>query len=564
MPQSVLSWERVQSLVPAPLTDAQLEELLFYSKAELVDHDGDELTVSVTPDRLDLLCEAGLGLYLAGAADLARGLPKLKEVPSEGLPPSFTVDGSVDPTRPHLSGVLLRAPKATGLDAGTLAEAVRFQELLHATIGRDRRAASLGIYPWERLTNPIRYSLEPFHDVRFVPLDGEEEVDAVRFFQEHPLAARYGTLGRVGDRCLVLRDAAGAILSLPPILNSRAAGEAREGDRELLLEATGTNRRTVRETLGLLLLVFVVRGWSVQPVEVVGPGRARDDGRSVFSPGSVELPADLIRTVGGVALSRVEVTRRLGRARLSTRPRSGGWTVAVPPWRPDLGAPIDVVEDVLLAAPVRPEDGVVPATATRGRRLPEVVFRRRVATELLGLGFAAPNTPVLVSDETVARLSGSAPIRVANPVSSEFAYLRDRILLSHLEVLARNTRHGYPQRFAEVGPVVVRAPESESGGTTRYHASLVVASDTAGFAEAAALVDYLLRRRDVLAVREPAELPALIGGRAARARVAGEVVAELGEVHPETLTALGVPVPVAWAELDLSALWPLVAGREAA
>jgi phenylalanyl-tRNA synthetase beta subunit len=136
------------------------------------------------------------------------------------------------------------------------------------------------------------------------------------------------------------------------------------------------------------------------------------------------------------------------------------------------------------------------------------------------------------------------------------------LLLSHLDVLAHNTRHGYPQRFAEVGPVVVRSPESDAGGDTRYHASLVVASDTAGFSDAAALLDYLLRRRDVLAVREPVELPGLIPGRAARARIAGEVVAELGEVHPQILSELGVPVPVAWAELDLTALWPLVARRE--
>ena len=58
-------------------------------------------------------------------------------------------------------------------------------------------------------------------------------------------------------------------------------------------------------------------------------------------------------------------------------------------------------------------------------------------------------------------------------------------------------------------------------------------------------------------------LPGAIPGRAARLRLAGEVVAELGEVDPEILTSLGVPVPVAWAEVDLSALWPLLAGREA-
>jgi phenylalanyl-tRNA synthetase beta chain len=564
MPQSILSWERVQALVSVPLTDPQLDDLLFSSKAELVGRDGDSLTISVTPDRLDLLSEAGLALHLAGALEVAHGLPKLRDVPAATPRPAFQVDASVDPIRPWISGVLVHAPDDGGLDAGTLAEAIRFQELLHATVGRDRRAASLGIYPWERVEPPVRYALEPLGDVRIVPLDGSEEVGGGRFFQEHPLAARYGLLGRVGDRCLVLRDADGEVLSLPPVLNSRSAGEARTGDRELLLESTGTQLRTVRESLGLLLLVFAGRGWSVEAVEVDGPGGRHDDGRAVLSPPAVELSPTLLREVAGVAYPSAEVERRLSRARLSARPHAGGWRVEMPPWRPDLGAPVDVVEDVLISVPLRPEDGVVPPSATRGRRRPEVVFRRRVATDLLGLGFAAPNTTVLVSEASVARLAGTTPIRLTNPVSTEFAYLRERLLTSHLDVLAHNTRHGYPQRFAEVGPVVVRSSEAESGGDTRHHASLVIASDSAGFADAAALVDYLLRRRDVLSVREPTELPGLIPGRAARARISGEVVAELGEVHPQVLSGLGVPVPVAWAELDLSALWPLVARHEGA
>jgi len=562
MPQSVLSWERVQSLLPVPVTESELDELLFVSKAELAGRDGDALTISVTPDRLDLLCEGGLAIHLAGALEAARGLPKLRQAAPVSSGPTFRVDGSVEPIRPWIAGLLVRSPDEAGLDAGTLAEAIRFQELLHATVGRDRRSASLGIYPWERVEPPVRYGLEPLADVRFVPLDGNEEVGGEAFFHDHPLAARYGALGRTGDRCLVLRDADGEVLSLPPVLNSRAAGEARTGDRELLLESTGTHPRTVEETLALLSLVFLARDWSVEPVAVEGPGERRDDGRHLVTPRTIDLSSALLREVGGVALPSVEVERRLARSRLSSRPHPGGWRVEVPAWRPDLGAPIDVVEDVLIAVPIRPEDGVVPPSPTRGRRRREVVFRRRVATDLLGLGFAAPNTTVLVGEAAVARLPGVAPIHVANPVSAEFAFVRDRLLLSHLDVLARNTRHGYPQRFAEVGPVVVRSTDAESGGATRYHASLVVASDDAGFAEAAALVDYLLRRQDVLAVREPAELPGLIPGRAARARIAGEAVAELGEVHPQVLSELGVPVPVAWAELDLSALGPLVARHE--
>ncbi len=562
MPQSVLSQERLRSLLRVPVSDAQLDDLLFSSKAEVAGRDGDALTISVTPDRLDLLSEAGLALYLEGALDAVHGLPRVVAGPSPSIAPGLDVDASVAPLRPYIAAVVVRAPEDSALDAGTLAEAIRFQELLHATIGRDRRVASLGVYPWDRIVPPVRYSLEPLDQVRFVPLDGTEEVPAEDFFRDHPLAARYGEFGRIGNRCLVLHDAAHAVLSLPPVLNSRTVGEARPGDRELLLEATGTRARSVRETLGLFLVVFAGRGWSVTPVEVRGPGPPRDDGAAGIAPHSIDLPSAAVREMAGEPLSAPEVERRLGRSRLSARPHEGGWRVEAPPWRPDLLTPADAIEDVLLAVPVRPESGRLPPSFTRGRRRPEIAFRRRLATELLGLGFSAPYTSLLVSEGTVARVPGSVAIRIRNPVSMEFAYLRDRLLLSHLDVLARNTRHGYPQRFGEVGPVIVPAPSSEAGGATRYHASLVLASDSAGFSDAAAYLDYLLRGRDVVAVREPADVLGTIPGRAARARVAGEVVAQLGEVHPQILTEISVPVPVAWAEVDLTALWPLVARHE--
>jgi phenylalanyl-tRNA synthetase beta chain len=558
MPTATLSRARVAALLPSTLSPEQWEELLFASKAEIESTNGDDLVLSATPDRLDLLSEGGLALYLQGVTGAAAGLPPPGAGGPTGVPAALEVDSSVVPIRPEIGAAIVRSHDPHGLDAGLLAEAIRFQELIHATIGRDRRAASLGIYPLERLEWPVRYSLDPIGSIRFVPLDATEEIEGERFFQEHPMAARYGPLGRLGDRCLVLRDHRGEVLSLPPVLNGRTAGEARIGDRELLLESTGTRERSVREALGLLLAPFVAQRWSVTPVPVHRTSGTTNDGRGFIAPRTVDLSSALVRSVSGLALTSGEVEHRLARARLGVHPTAGGWAVEAPPWRPDLTAPIDVAEDVVLSGGVRAEDGIVPPSRTRGRRLEAVELRRRVATWLLGLGYSLPNTPVLVSEATVARVGGPGPIHLTNPVSAEYAYVRDRLLLSHLDVLARNTRHGYPQRFAEVGPVVVRAPEAEAGASTRYHAGAIVASESAGFADAAALVDYLLRALDLGSVREPVEIAATIPGRAARVRIAGEPVAEIGEIHPRLLSEIGVPVPVAWAELDLAALGPLL------
>jgi phenylalanyl-tRNA synthetase beta chain len=557
VPQSILRREGVLGLLPNRISDAALEDLLFSSKAELEAQDAETLTVSATPDRLDLLSEGGLALSLAGAMEAAKGVPRPKVIEGPGPAPRVRVEESVRSIRPVIAAVLVSAPTDAGLDALTLAEAVRFQELLHASVGRERKAASLGIYPYERLSPPFRYALDPMSGVRFVPLEGSEEVTAEAFFRDHPMAAKFGALGRVRDSCLTLRDARGTILSLPPILNSRTGGEARVGDRGLLLESTGTRERAVRESLGLLLVVFASRGWSVTPVAIEG-GPTPGDGRSVFSDRSLELPRATLEAISGTKHAAGEVESRLARLRLGGHPHAGGWRVEVPPWRPDLLTAVDLAEDVILAQVVRPEDGLLPPSHGRGRRRRFTTFRRRFSDALLGLGYSVPFTTVLVGEGTVRRLAGTSPIRLSYPPSAEWAYVRDRLLLSHLEILGTNTRHRYPQRFAEVAPVVVADPTAEPGAQTRYHAGAMIAGEGAGFADAAALVDYLLRGVDIVPVREPAEIPGTVAGRSARARVAGESVAEMGELHPRVLSELGVPVPVAWAELDLSALFPLV------
>lgn len=563
MPQSVLSANRVLELVGEPLSRPELEEQLFRSKAELKEWTEDALTIEVTPDRLDLLSEGGLGLFLQGSLGLKTGAVPLPE-PAPALDrPSVLVEAGVGPLRPYLAGAILTAPPGVALDAGLYAEAIRFQEVLHATIGLDRRAASLGLYPWERLRPPIRYSLEPVDGVRFVPLDGGAEVDGRRFFAEHVMAQKYGRLGRSNGECLTLRDAEGEILSLPPILNSRKAGEIRIGDRELLLESTGTRATRVEEAVGLMLLPFVARGWSLRPLRVEYPDRA-DSGVDWISPRRLPFTASTLRDLAGLALPDSEVEGFLGRARLAATKAADGWWVATPPWRPDLQTSVDLTEEVLDVRGILPEEALLSPSATRGQRLAETRYRRQVRRYLLGLGCVELRSPVLVSGRHTVLLGRVAAIHVVNPVSDLFSHVRDAVQVSLVAALEHNVRYPYPQLFSDVGPVVVPDPREPSGGATRWHAGIVLASERAGFADAAAWADYLLGAFGAQGVREPTDLPGTIPGRAARLRIAGEVVAEIGEIAPSVLTELKVPMPAAWAEVDLTALWPLVRRTESA
>lgn len=554
MPRVTLSAARLQRRLGVRLEAERLEELLWASKAQLESHHEDALEVEGTADRLDLLTESGLALHLAGGLGRAKGAPPL--LPDPATEVEVEVDASVSPLRPALAALTVAAPEGVSLDDDLLAEAVQFQELLHATLGMGRRLASLGIYPLERVRPPLHYALAPVDRVRFTPLDADGPVGGAEFLAGHPMAQAYGALGRSGEQCLVLRDSAGTILSLPPILNSRDAGEARPGDRRLLLESTGVRSSRVSDAVALLALVFVSNGWHVGRVAVA----PLPEGPAPSAPRTLHLGRVMLDGLSGSHLASAEVRSALERARFDVHDVPDGWRVTAAPWRVDLHAPVDVAEDLLLAHGVRAEDGLLPPSATRGARSPAAHLRARVSDLLLGLGFVPLFTPVLVPESAVALTGRSKAVTLGNPVSEQFARMRDAVQTSLLVALGHNVRHGYPQRLSEVGPVVVVSGTAESGAETRDHAGVLLAGEGAGFAQAASVVDYVMRSLGAVGVREPVALPATIAGRSAVLRLAGVQVAEVGEIAPEVLQDLRCPVPVAWAEVDLTALAPLLGG----
>src|SRR5579863_8210886 len=110
MPQSTIDVPRLAELLPKRLSHAELAEVLWTSKAELGEIEGDEARVEATADRLDLLCEGGLGLYLQGVLGGAQGLPPLRAA-SGVTPLAISVDPSVAPLRPAIAAVVVAPPE---------------------------------------------------------------------------------------------------------------------------------------------------------------------------------------------------------------------------------------------------------------------------------------------------------------------------------------------------------------------------------------------------------------------------------------------------------------------
>ncbi|MBV9098289.1 MAG: phenylalanine--tRNA ligase subunit beta [Frankiaceae bacterium] len=267
-------------------------------------------------------------------------------------------------------------------------------------------------------------------------------------------------------------------------------------------------------------------------------------------------------------------------------------TVVPPSWRPDLRAPVDLVEEVVRLEGYAQLPATVPA-APAGRGLTRAQRQRR----LVGRAFAAAGFVEVVTYPFVAADIGERlmfepadarwpAVRLANPVSEQEPYLRPTLLPGLLAAAARNVARGTPDvAIYEVGPVFRAAPGAPistppagvrpsdevvaameaSVPFQPLHAAVVLAGDRepagwwgkgraadwtdavdAAQAAAAALGLALTVEADPHAPWHP--------GRSAALYADGRLVGHAGELHPRVVEAFDLPARACAMELRVDEL----------
>ena len=315
-----------------------------------------------------------------------------------------------------------------------------------------------------------------------------------------------------------------------------------------------------------------------------------------YEPTVVEIAADLPERTAGMPIDRATVVAHLeqvgcqvgGDARL---------TVVVPPWRPDLTDPADLVEEVVRligydAIPSRLPQAPAGYGLTREQRL-----RRRAGVALAGVGIVDVLTYPFIGEQDLDALliSGDdrrrcAP-RLANPLSEEQPFLRTTLLPGLLAAVRRNQSRGTDDVIVgEIGRVFVTPDGSLATGiepprpgvTARpteaeltaieallpeqpHHLAVVLAGDREsagwwGAGRQATWADAVEVARTVAAtlgvtlnVTQGADGP-FHPGRTAALVVGDEVIGFAGELHPRVVSAYSIPPRSCALELDLDAL----------
>jgi len=309
-----------------------------------------------------------------------------------------------------------------------------------------------------------------------------------------------------------------------------------------------------------------------------------------IEPASIFLPAEFAASLTGVNYAAEDIQVTLVKIGCQVKSSSDGFEVVPPSWRPDLTHKTDLVEEIARILGYDEIPSRLPV-APPGRGLTKKQkLRRLVANYLASSGqVEVLNYPFLTKEQNeYFSNSGSASVKLANPMQEEVNQLRLSLLPGLLEAAKRNlSRTLVDLSIYEMG-LVFQAPVSADrvnlpSGTekpsdsdlAKLQASVPIQplmlgvlfvgdrvgqqvgrkSIRASYADAISLARNLGQMLSVDIVIEQSEPRGFHPGRSAVLKVKDQVIGFAGEIHPELARLNDLPRQVAVLEINLDVLF---------
>lgn len=503
--------------------------------------------------RPDLFDVGGIARALKGYLGEVEGLPEYSVWPSDV---KVIVEESVDSPdchRPFIRCAVIEMPPITDV---TLVSLMKLQEALHWGVGRDRKLASIGVYDLDTVKPPFTYTtLDPDKD-SFEPLGRPGETMTGReILEKHPKGIGYAKLLADHQRYPVLKDAAGAVLSMPPIINSEST-KVKLGSKRLFIDVTGISQSAVVKSLDTFVSSLLELGGKAYSVQL--QGKSERIASPDLNPRTMDIDLDAARRWLGLPLDAGSLVAALRRMRLDAAPADASGTkfrVRYPALRTDFKHMVDVFEDLAIGYGYK---NIVPryaSQATTGQARPEDDASDLARSVMLGLGFSEiMSLPMTTEELHYERFRLPVPQhypRISNPKLKAMTVVRSHLMTGLMEHLRENRRAPLPLRFFELDNVTVLDPSAETGAREERHLAIVDMGRDASYASIRSVVDALLMEAGFEGTYAAAEHSAFIPGRVAELRTDGEIGGVLGELHPETIVNFGLDHPVAIADLKI-------------
>lgn len=559
MPTITLSHSALNQAIGKQLSKQELEQALFDMGMELEGVQDDDLSVEVTAERLDLLSVPGLARALRSFLGLAQSAPQY-EVHTDNLNYVVKITKEVKDVRPFTVCAIV---KNLYLDDERIKEIIEVQEKLHLTLGRNRARGAIGIYPLESIKLPITYTATYPKDLSFVPLGESSPMTGADILAFHETGKAYAHL--LADKLMYpyFVDAAGEVLSMPPIINSEKTGRVTEQTKDIFIECSGHDLRVLQELLTYLVTFFADIGGEVHAMRL-----QYEDGKTITTPNLAPLKRSFstatFKQYVGLSLKQEELQSLLAKMMYTVtsigQSRDGEliFELLAPPFRQDLWHEVDVVEDIARAYGYNNLELTFPNVSFIGGTLPLSNLREDVVGVLTGMGFLETYTFALTSkQEQLQHMlldeSKVAFMPVANGGETQ-NMLRISLLPEQLKCLAHNRNQPLPQRIAEGAFVVIPDAKQDVRCRNELHLAALLTNKTVTFTQIKQVLDAVVASRGLSVFVKSCNHPSFIKGRVGLVYLGEIAIGIVGELHPQVLENFGLTSPVAAFEINLERL----------
>jgi len=525
-----LNKKEVFRLVGKTISDKVLGERIPMLGFSLEALDKNTITLEVLPNRPDVLSEPGFARALSAFMGVKTGL---REYTAKNSKYKVIVNKNLKDVRPHTACAVV---KNLRLDEQNIKDIINLQEKLHVTFCRNRKKAAIGIYPMEKITWPIRFEARRPSEIRFVPLDGDVELNGFDILEFHPTGREFKHLLDGLRMYPVFVDANKRILSMPPVINSEDVGKVTIETKDVFIEVSGFDLEYLSSCLNVIVTALADLGGDIYSVDVAyGKNIRMPD----LKPKMMKLDVSYAEKMLGTRLQRAQIPKLLARMGFGYKNNKA----LVPSYRTDILHPIDIVEDLAIAYGYERFTPEIPNIATIGEEDRFSKLFTRAANLLVGLGITEVSTHHLSKKELQEGFV-SELVDVENSVSDEHNVLRGSLVPSLLHVLTNNKHHEYPQKIFEVGTVF-------NAGNENLQLSAALTHAAANFTEIKQVCEAVLSNLGLQASYKERESAGFVVGRTAGVFAQGKEIGIIGEVHPAMLEKFGLEMPVAALTIDM-------------
>jgi len=546
MPTIELSYRDLCRLVGKKLSIEELGEVIHYAKSGIDAVNGDALTVKVEDtNRPDLWSAEGIAREIKGRIN-PKGCPKYGVKQSNVV---VNVDKKNKTVRPYTVCAVVKNLK---IDVDTLSQIIQLQEKIHVTFGSNRKEVAMGIYDYDRIKPPIKFTTFKPEGIKFAPLDFEEEMTLKEILEKHPKGKEFVHLLAAHDEYPIFIDANNEVLSMPPIINSNYSGKITEKTKNAFIECSGFNLKFLIPALNVVVAALADRGAEIQSVKVIYPKKNMIT--PDLTPKKTSIDIDYINKVSGLKLSGKEICKLLEQANYDAELKGKKIDLLYPAYRQDIMHPRDIVEDVVISYGYNKIEPVVPKLKTESGIAEKEIFSNKVSEIMTSIGFQEILSYTLTNKENLfskMNLKEENIVEIENAVSANWNVFRSWLLPSLMEFYSNNQHVKYPQNIFEIGNVVLIDEKQETKTRDVRKLAVAIADSKVKYEEIVAALDTLLNKLNVKYSLKRTKHESFIEGRVADIFVKNKSIGFIGEIHPTVLKNWKVEMPVVAFEIDL-------------